>query len=311
MAAKTWTNTANSGVDELLFHNDAVSLCLLVNRRHSTLRIIDFRAGPTVAKRSFVVAAAKREGVEKVFTLVERDEVSTWTRLGFTREGSIPSFYKRSDAWILGAVVAQIGPVRAASGARDDEYDDDEDGEERSTSPAAALAERTIARARRLLKATADAAFPVVKLAPASEVDARKALATAQRSGRALTGFEPFSRDVERRAFALSTRGGYATLASVETQACFGNSFFELLTAPRTEPERLAATSAVRALEARLKDEGAVSTFTLAAADDVTQTAVFLGAGFRRSGVLAHHVMLKGERKDAIVWSKKLAGAGD
>lgn len=153
MAAKTWTNTANSGVDELLFHNAAVSLCLLVNRRHSTLRIIDFRAGPTVAKRSFVVAAAKREG--------------------------------------------------------------------------------------------------------------------------------------------------------------FGNSFFELLTAPRTEPERLAATSAVRTLEARLKDEGAVSTFTLGAADDVIQTAVFLGAGFRRSGVLARHVMLKGERKDAIAWSKKLAGAGD
>jgi hypothetical protein len=311
MAAKTWTNTANSGVDELLFHNAAVSLCLLVNRRHSTLRIIDFRAGPTVAKRSFVVAAAKREGVEKVFTLVERDEVSTWTRLGFTREGSIPSFYKRSDAWILGAVVAQIGPVRAARAAsgRDEDEDDDDENDERS--PAAALAERTIARARRLLKATADVAFPTVKLAPASEADARKALATAQRTGRALTGFEPFSRDVERRAFALSTRGGYSTLASVETQACFGNSFFELLTAPRTEPERLAATSAVRALEDRLKAEGAVSTFTLAAADDVIQTAVFLGAGFRRSGVLARHVMLKGERKDAIVWSKKLAGAGD
>src|SRR6476469_300402 len=132
MAAKNWStassnNGANSGVEELLFHNDTVSLCLLVNRRHSTLRIIDFRAGPTVAKRSFVVAAAKREGVEKVFTLVERDEVATWTRLGFTREGSIPSFYKRSDAWILGAVVAQIGPLQH-DGPRlaiDDDMDDE------------------------------------------------------------------------------------------------------------------------------------------------------------------------------------------
>jgi len=309
MAAKTWTNTPNSGVDELLFHNDTVALCLLVNRRHSTLRIIDFRAGPTLAKRSFVVAAAKREGVEKVFTLVERDEVATWTRLGFTREGSIPSFYKRSDAWILGAVVSQIGPVRAPHASMDD--DEDEGGEARAASPAAALAERTIARARRLLKSTSEAMFPAVKLAPASEAWARKALSTAQRSGRALTGFEPFSRDVERRVFTLSTRGGYTVTASVETQACFGNSFFELLIGPRTEPERLAATSAVRALEARLKDEGAVSTFTLAVADDVTQAAVFLGAGFRRSGVLAQHVMLKGERKDVIVWSKKLVGAGD
>src|SRR5262249_195009 len=100
-------------VDELLFHNDTVSLCLLVNRRHQTLRVIDFRAGPTLAKRNFVIAAAKREGVEKVFTLVERDEVSTWTRLGFSREGSIHAFYKRSDAWILAAAVS---PRRPRSG---------------------------------------------------------------------------------------------------------------------------------------------------------------------------------------------------
>ena len=309
MAAKTLTNTANSGVDELLFHNDAVSLCLLVNRRQRTLRIIDFRAGPTLAKRSFVVAAAKREGVEKIFTLVERDEVATWTRLGFTREGSIPSFYKRTDAWILGAVVGQIAPVRAVR--TPSEVEDDDDGEAHSLSPAAALAERTIARARRLLKSAPEVALPAVKVALASEALARKALFTAQRSGRALTGFEPFSRDAPRRAFTLSTRAGGVIVASVETQTCFGNSFFELLTAPRTEAERLFATSAVSALEARLKAEGAVSTFTLAAADDVTQAAVFLGAGFRRSGVLAAHVMLKGERKDAIVWSKKLAGAGD
>lgn len=308
MAARTLTNTANSGVDELLVHNDAVSLCLLVNRRQRTLRIIDFRAGPTLAKRSFVVAAAKREGVEKIFTLVERDEVATWTRLGFTREGSIPSFYKRTDAWILGAVVEQIASARAVRAPAEVEDDDDE---ARALSPAAALAERTIARARRLLKSAPEGALPAVKVALASEALARKALSAAQRSGRALTGFEPFSRDAPRRAFTLSTRGGGVIVASVETQTCFGNSFFELLTAPRTEAERLFATSAVSALEARLKAEGAVSTFTLAAADDVTQAAVFLGAGFRRSGVLAQHVMLEGERKDAIVWSKKLAGAGD
>src|SRR5262245_182833 len=116
MAAKNIA-AASSGVDELLFHNDTVSLCLLVNRRHQTLRVIDFRAGPTLAKRNFVIAAAKREGVEKVFTLVERDEVSTWVRLGFQREGSIPSFYKRSDAWILGAVVSQVRPFPTASQA--------------------------------------------------------------------------------------------------------------------------------------------------------------------------------------------------
>jgi hypothetical protein len=306
MAAKTWTNTANSGVDELLFHNDTVSVCLLVNRRHRTLRVIDFRAGPTLAKRNFVIAAAKREGVEKVFTLVERDEVSTWVRLGFSREGSIPSFYKRSDAWILGAVVSQIGPVHAPG---DEADDDDADIEEPAASPAAALAERTIARARRLLKAAPEASLPPVKITPASEADVRKALSVAQRSGRALTGFEPFSRDVTRTALLLTARGGFSLLASIETQPCFGNSFLEMLSLPRTEAERIATTAALRALENRLRDDGAVSTFTLAPADDVASASLFLGAGFRRSGVLARHLLVKGERADAVVWSKKLVGA--
>src|SRR5262245_43048162 len=172
MAAKNWTNTANSGVDELLFQNDTVSLCLLVNRRHATLRVIDFRAGPTVAKRNFVIAAAKREGVEKVFTLVERDEVSTWTHLGFTREGCIPSFYKRSDAWILGAVVANVTPLQGDPRMQLADDDDDDFVEETpSTSPAATLAERTIARAKRMLKSSPDKALPKMTMAKAREAD--------------------------------------------------------------------------------------------------------------------------------------------
>jgi hypothetical protein len=306
MAAKN-ISAASSGVDELLFHNDTVSLCLLVNRRHHTLRVIDFRAGPNVAKRNFVIAAAKREGVEKVFTLVERDEVSTWTRLGFTREGSIHAFYKRNDAWILGAVVSQVGhiPVDQRLDAREEDGEDDGDGaDEAPTSPAASLAERTLARARRQLKGAA-AGLPAVKLALARDVDLKRAVAAAQRTGRALTGFEAFGRDVERTAYLLTARGGFELVVSWESQACFGNSFLEILTSPRTEPERLATTAAVRAVCDRLAEGGLVSTFCLAPADDVGLATVFLGAGFRRSGVLAQHIQIRGERKDAIVWSRK------
>src|SRR5262249_11351811 len=172
-------------VDELLFHNDTVSLCLLVNRRHATLRVIDFRAGPTVAKRNFVIAAAKREGVEKVFTLVERDEVSTWTRLGFTREGSIPSFYKRSDAWILGAVVANVRPMQGDPRMQLTVDDDEEEEieEPKTTSPAVALAERTLAKAKRLLKSSPEKSLPRVAMAKATDADVKKAFALAQRNG--------------------------------------------------------------------------------------------------------------------------------
>jgi hypothetical protein len=305
MAAKNFS-AASSGVDELLFHNDTVSLCLLVNRRQRTLRVIDFRAGPTPAKRNFVIAAAKREGVEKVFTLVERDEVSTWTRLGFTREGSIHAFYKRSDAWILGAVVSQVGALRPEP--RLGESEDEQDEQAEPASPAASLAERTIARARRQLKG-ASTALPAVKLAPARDADLKRAVIAAQRSGRALTGFEAFGRDAERGAFVLTGRGGFELHASWESQTCFGNSFLEILTGPRTAAERLSTTAAVRAVCERLSAGGVVSTFCLSPADDSELCAVYLGAGFRRSGVLAGHIQIQGERKDAIVWSRKLAAA--
>ncbi|WP_437678484.1 hypothetical protein [Sorangium sp. So ce131] len=299
MAATTWSPTSSSGVDELLFRNDTVSLCLLVNRRHRTLRIIDFRAGPTPSKRNLVLATARREGVEKIFTLVERDEVPTWIRLGFVREGSIPGFYKRSDAWILGAVVSQM-----ASRVR--EEDDAEGAGDRESSPAVLLAERTITRARRLLREGEERPLPAVKLAPASGLELRRAVAVAQRAGRALTGFEPFGRDAVRTGYVLSARGGFSLHAAWEMQSCFGNSFLELLTSPRSEAERLATTAAIGALCDRLVAERAVSTFTFAPADDVELSAALLANGFRRSAVLARHLVVGRARKDAILWAKKL-----
>ncbi|WP_437929188.1 hypothetical protein WMF37_07930 [Sorangium sp. So ce291] len=304
MAARNLSSTSSSGVDELLFRNDAVSLCLLVNRRHRTLRIIDFRAGPTPSKRSFVLSAAKREGVEKIFTLVERDEVPTWTRLGFVREGSIPGFYKRSDAWILGAVVSEMSPSLR------EESDDDEgaegEGEGKAGSPAVLLAERTIARARRLLRESEGRPLPAIKIAPASGQELRRAVAAAQRAGRALTGFEPFGRDALRTGYVLSARGGFSLHAAWEMQSCFGNSFLEILSSPRHESERLATMAAIGALCERLVEERAVSTFTFAPADDQELCAALLANGFRRSAVMARHLVVGRARKDAILWSKKL-----
>ena len=68
----------------------ALTLCLLLNRRTRSIRVIDFRAGALPAKRLYIQSVATQENVEKVITLVEKDEVSSWTRVGFVREGTIP-----------------------------------------------------------------------------------------------------------------------------------------------------------------------------------------------------------------------------
>lgn len=105
MATKIDVSSAAS--DEIFFQNDRVSLCLLVNRRSRTMRVIDFRSGPSPAKRIFVMSLAQREGIDRVYTLVEREEVSSWARLGFMKEGSIPAFYRQRRAPAGGAGAAR------------------------------------------------------------------------------------------------------------------------------------------------------------------------------------------------------------
>jgi hypothetical protein len=331
------TVAAKKPVDEFFVQNDAVSLCLLVHRRAKTMRVVDFRAGPSSAKQRFVMNFAQKEGVEKVYTLVERDEVQTWMKMGFAKEGNIPAFYKRSDAFMLGAPVnasgstqlpkagpKQSGLMRVAlrHGAApipsfpmdlaEEDFDEDDEVEAVDTR-AHDFAEKTLVHAKKRAKQLADQSLPIAKIAVVKETDTKKALASALKSGRAMTAFEPFGRDVERRYFSITARGGFELVVSIESQACFGNAFLELLTAPTTDAERLATTSAVRALCDKLLQEGAVSVFSLVPSDDVGLSAAFVFNGFRRTGLLLAHVVFgdggnaAAGRKDAIIFSRRLA----
>ena len=312
MTAKAW-GAQQRPVDEVFCQNEAVSLCMLVNRRAQTMRVIDFRAGPSPAKRNFVLSFAQREGVQKIYTVVERDEVMTWVKLGFLKEGSIPGFYKRSDAFLLGC---SGGPVSSREG------DDPPTHSETRLVAAKPLGatqltaaqermERTIAVAKKALKAAPEKIMPPAKLVVVDEAEARRAVAVALRAGRAMTAFEPFGRDVERRYLHVTVRGGFELHASIESQSCFGNAYLEILQGPRTDAEKIGTTCALAELcEALLRDD-VVSCFALAPSDDTAMAAVYLRNGFRRTGLLSQHLVLGGERKDAILWSRKLATATD
>jgi hypothetical protein len=300
----------HNGIEEMFVQNESVSLCLLLNRRTKTMRVIDFRAGPSHAKRLFVLKLAKREGIEKVYTLVERDETHTWMKLGLTKEANIPGFYKRSDAFLLGvgvdeALATEIkGSLEASA---DDDDEDEADVAPPKASPAHERMEKTLVQAKKQAKALLDRPLPIAKLAQAKASDVQKTVDKAVRTGAALTAFEPFGRDVERRHFVLTAKNGFELIASIESQACFANAFLELLTSPTTEHERLATVSSLRTICDKLLGEGVVSCFSLAPSDDLALATAFVFNGFRRTGPLQGHMLVKGERKDAIVWSRKLA----
>lgn len=299
-----------NGVEEMFVQNETVSLCLLINRRTKTMRVIDFRAGPSHAKRVFVLKLAKREGIEKVYTLVERDEVGTWVKLGFAKEANIPGFYKRSDAFLLGCSV-EGESFEMDPRALETSSDDDDDIVVDEPSAAHDFAEKTLAQAKKHVKELLDRPLPPAKVFPAKENDARKTVDKSVRTGRALTAFEPFGRDVERRYFTLTARNNFELVASTESQSCFGNAYLELLTAPKTEHERLATISALRTMCDKLMAEGVVSCFSMTPSDDLALATAYVYNGFRRTGLLLNHIVVGNARKDAIVWSRKLANPAD
>jgi hypothetical protein len=302
MTSTTQRATPPSTFDELSIHGPAASMCLLVNRRHQSARIIDFRSGASLAKRNAVLSTAKREGIEKLFVLVERDEGQAWSRLGFRKEGEIPGFYRRSDASVMGAVVSSIAPMRP-DGSTDD---DEDDGPLADT----ARATSALAEARALAKSVAT--VPAVKLALVKRDATAASIAAATKSGRALTGFEPFSRDAERTYYAVSGRGGFEALASWEAQPSFASSMLELVSGPREASECASYVAALRGLSAKLAEGGSSSAFALVPSTDIPLLASYLAAGFRRSAVLASHLVVRGSAKakptrvDALVLSLEL-----
>lgn len=280
--------------EDILFENSKVSLCLLVNRHARTLRIFDFRAGADPTKRGYVFSIAQREGLERVYTVVERDEVGVWQRLGFQREGVIPGFFKRSDAYLLGTLVpAALGDVAPVSSER--EVADE------------TLGEKVLTQAR---KAARDLVAPsprALRLQPLSEPLSKKAVSAAVRANRALTRFDRFGRDVVRGEYQITARGGYSLVASVERQPCFDNAFIELLTAPRTERDVALTAAGLGQLCLRLKNEGTVASFATSPIDDVGLATAWLANGFRRTGTLTGHQLVRGQRKTAFLWTKKLS----
>lgn len=278
-------------VEELHFRSDNAFLCLLLNRRTKSMRVIDFRAGALPAKRLFIQSVAQRENAKKVILLVEKDEVSSWTRVGFVREGTVPGFYKRSDGHLVGCV---IGDSTASV-----EVDD----------ACQRLAERTINAAK---KQMIDLEKPIggIVLKGVEDHVALAARDAAWAKGEGLGAFDPFGRDALRLFLEIGPRKQKPNYLLAEFQDCFGHSLIEVLRAPTSEADVTALTAGLRSFSEELKRRGIVSAFAFAPNDDVLLSTAYLSSGFRKTGLLAKGVQVGDGRKDAILWTRKLANPG-
>jgi hypothetical protein len=275
-------------VEELLFRSDNAFLCLLLNRRTKTIRVIDFRAGALPAKRLFIQSVAQREGVKKAIILVEKDEVSSWTRVGFIREGTVPGFYKRSDGHLVGCV---IGDKMASIEASDETHKN---------------AEKTINAAKKSLKEV-ESLTTGVKIKEISEKAAIVARDALWARAGALGSFDPFGRDAKRIYIEVIPKRGKSNFLSAEYQECFGHSLIEILRPPKSTTDIQLVLAGLNYLSENLKGRGIVSAFSFIPFDDVGFATAFLGASFRKTGLLAQGVLFAKKHVDAVLWTRKLA----
>ena len=276
-------------VEELHFRSDNAFLCLLLNRRTKLIRVIDFRAGALPAKRLFIQSVAQREGVEKVIILVEKDEVSSWTRVGFVREGTVPGFYKRSDGHLVGCVIGDKTASIEVSDATQKVVD------------------RTINTAKKKAKDWPDPLKGVsVKVVEPETAEAARDAAW-KKGGQVMGSFDAFGRDAARLFVEATTKKGKPAYVSAEFQDCFGHSLIEILKVPKDDKEILPVIAGLRALNEDLKAREIVSAFAFAPHDNVELSTVFVAAGYRKTGLLAKGALVDGERTDAILWTRKLA----
>lgn len=280
-------------VEELHFKSDSAFLCLLLNRRTGFIRVIDFRSGALPAKRLFIQSVAKREGVSKVITLVEKDEVSSWTRVGFLREGTIPGFYKRSDGHLCGCLINERTASIEVSG----------DGLKQ--------ADRTVNHGKKNAKEVPEELGNMVVVKMCDEPVALKARDDLWKKGTGLNAFDDFGRDAKRIFMESQAKRGNKTFLSAEFQDCFGHSLVEILRAPEDDLDVIAIAGGLRHMSEHLKDRGIVSAFGFAPSDDIGLATAYCAAGFRKTGLLAGGIKFGDGRKDAILWTRKLSNPAD
>ncbi|MDH5490855.1 MAG: hypothetical protein OEY14_02665 [Myxococcales bacterium] len=277
-------------MEELYFRSDSAYFCMLLNRRTRSMRVVDFRAGALPAKRLYIQSVAKREDIQKVITLVEKDEVSSWTRVGFVREGTIPGFYKRSDGHLCGCVIG------------------DKTASEEISDGAVRLSERTINAGKKAIERIPDE----IKGVSVKEIDASDALAARDAiwkapKARPVSSFDSFGRDAARLWMEVSCKRSKPNYISAEYQDCFGHALIEVLRPPESENGLLAVTQGLRQISEMLQERGIVAGFSFVPLDDVDLSTAYLAAGYRKTGLVAMGAVSGDERKDAILWTRKLA----
>jgi hypothetical protein len=311
--------TPSNTLVEQTVRNEDIFCSLLFDEKSSTLRVVDFRGGNLQQKQAYLEKVQAAESIRKIFTLIERDDIHGWQRAGYLREGVIPGYYKRSDAYIMGNIVERGWESSMASEdseERKDYLNEIRDlakeyaeikttglkGENVTEEETPEMLRREYER-RRALAATA----PKAKATKGGKT-AKPAAAPAPPDFNAFPILMQFSREVEYYHYCCSNkRTGQLNILSAEYQDCFGNAkvsvYFDDL---KNKTDLAIAKQGLISFVDWLQEIGAVAIFALVNSDNKEMNALYASVGFKSSGWLNRHLCEDGVVKDQILWTQKL-----
>lgn len=300
------TKTKSNLLVEQMVRNDDIFCSLLYDEGNATLRVVDFRGGNFQQKQDYLKRIQAAEGFRKIFTLIERDDMQGWQRCGYQREGAIPGYYRRSDAYIMGWLA--------------DENWTPEELEEESEERRELLGKiKELATEYEEMKGAGFRAENITQ----EEVPELVAMEQERRSGKGKTAkksaavevpsadeplFMQFSRGVEYYYFGVQNkRTKQGNLFACEYQDCFGNAKIDLyFDSLKNKTDVALARFGLVTFVDWLAEIGTVAIFALVDVDNLELNAIYASAGFKNTGWLTQQVSRGKKPVDQILWTTKL-----
>lgn len=278
-------------IEEIVYRDEFIFLCLFINRKERTIRIIDFRTGYGSKKLQLIEDTIAKENLHKAFILTERDELSTWQKVGFITEGIIPGYYKRSDAYFMSKVYGT--DINIVPFCDDNLFED----------------QRNIEKEDLIFKENDKRSSNDVKVRYQllTHEEASDYLKENYPNTKPLIELNPFGRNSEW-IFLLSTlkRKKQGNIIVAEYQDCFGNAKIDIMLPPQDEEEKDLIVTGIKTLLSGLVDKSVVSAFAVIREDLKDLNELFSAAGFKQTGFLNHQIVENDKFINTLLWTKKL-----
>ena len=280
MAYLPETKKEPPALEEFTYRRGDLDLRFLMNRAHRHVRVLDYRIGNYHEKRDLLDRMAQKEGLRRIFTLVEKPDSQSWRAVGFSKEGVLPGFFRTADGYVMTRMYEAGEPILGGAIKVPVERPPN-------------MAARRIRKPEgaRLQFVTEQARLSTIGSIPG---DLR---------------YIPMGRGglVPDMAAEIRLRRDVRWML-VELDESFGHARIDFYPSPRVALEIPVISWAMHTLIAELIKREVINLFVLASIDDAVMTDLMLGMGFKVTARLADKIVRDGAFHHGLFWHRRLSG---